>query len=82
MFSCRGTEVNGRALLHKSPMGGVQVIAVGDFCQLPPADNSRQFVFESAAWRNLNFVNVVLKHVWRQRDPTFVNMLNELRYDD
>ena len=56
------------------------MIAVGDFCQLPPADNSRSFVFETAAWRNLDFVNVVLKHVWRQKDPTFVNMLNELRF--
>ncbi|QDZ22718.1 ATP-dependent DNA helicase PIF1 [Chloropicon primus] len=76
---CRGTEVNGRALLQKDPMGGLQVVAVGDFFQLPPAESRCNFVFESAAWKKLDFVNVVLKHVWRQSDPTFVNMLNELR---
>lgn len=77
---CRGTEVNGRALVHKSPMGGIQVIAVGDLFQLPPVDNAESFVFESSAWQKLDFCNVVLKHVWRQRDPTFINILNELRF--
>ena len=76
---CRGTEVNGRPLLQKDPMGGVQVIAVGDFFQLPPAEGSQNFVFDSAAWKSLNFANVVLERVWRQSDPTFVNMLNEIR---
>ena len=76
---CRGTEVNGRPLYHKSPMGGVQVIVVGDFCQLPPAD-SKSYAYESSAWKSLDFVNIVLKKIFRQKDPTFIRILNSLRF--
>ena len=75
----RGTEMNGKPLFHSDPMGGIQVIAVGDFFQLPPVKLEGGFAFESAAWRNLNFVSCVMSRIWRQSDPTFANILNEIR---
>lgn len=71
--------MDGKPLFHSDPMGGIQIIAVGDFFQLPPVKLHGGFAFESAAWRNLNFVSCVMSRIWRQSDPTFANILNEIR---
>ena len=68
-----------------APFGGIQLILCGDFFQLPPVGNSLSFAFESSTWHEL-FAGgqalgrqVVLDKVFRQKDPLFVRMLNELR---
>lgn len=60
------------------PFGGVQLIASGDFYQLPPVQ-SDQYMFESSLWGELDFVNVVLTKVYRQAKREFVEMLTKLR---
>jgi len=75
--------------LRKSPgkpFGGLQLILVGDFCQLPPvakdlsgADVDLKFVFESQLWNQTVSTVVVLNKIWRQSDPVYQKILNEIR---
>jgi ATP-dependent DNA helicase PIF1 len=57
--------------------GGIQVIAVGDFCQLPPINGS--FCFKTEAWENCRFFTVQLTTVHRQSNVAFVNVLEKVR---
>ena len=65
--------------------GGIQLLVCGDFLQLPPVskgggpDAGEFFAFEAAAWRRCFPEQRVLTKVFRQRDATFVDILNELR---
>lgn len=65
------------------PFGGVQVIAVGDFLQLPPVRTSEadpyDWAFLSAAWASAEFKTVVLNTVRRQDEASFVRALGEFR---
>jgi len=73
---------NGRTELHPNPFGGIQVICVGDFLQLPPVSSGRStatFAFESPRWKACRFHPVLLTKVFRQADSKFVNLLNEVR---
>lgn len=74
--------------IHNSslPFGGLQVIVVGDFLQLPPVavgSAVREFCFESPVWHYAGFNDplskVILSTVLRQEDPTFINLLNAAR---
>ena len=51
------------------PWGGLQLILVGDFFQLPPIDGS--FCFESRAWKSFITKHIELKTVYRQTDPQY-----------
>jgi len=66
-----------------SPFGGMQMIFVGDFLQLPPVFktvNQKGFCFESSSWKNAKIKNVVLKTVMRQDNSSdFARMLNDIR---
>lgn len=74
-YVCR--EVRGDA----RPFGGIQVIAVGDFLQLPPVSKTGRYdwAFQSPVWEALDFSNVTLRQVHRQDDPAFVSILNQFR---
>jgi len=63
------------------PFGGIQVLAVGDFLQLPPVAKTGRYdwAFLSAAWQELDFSCVSLRTVHRQDEPEFVGLLNEFR---
>lgn len=64
------------------PFGGIQVIAVGDFLQLPPVDKDGlgyDWAFQSTAWKSAGFRPAVLTHVHRQADPVFAEILNDFR---
>jgi ATP-dependent DNA helicase PIF1 len=67
------------------PFGGIQVILVGDFFQLPPVnkmDDSTtptRFVFESPVWKELDLRVVELTEIVRQADPVFQKILMEAR---
>lgn len=66
----------------KDPFGGIQVVAVGDFLQLPPVDkegSGYDWAFQSKAWRDADFKPAVLTHVHRQADPEFAELLNDFR---
>jgi ATP-dependent DNA helicase PIF1 len=74
-FVCR--KVRG----SDAPFGGIQVIAVGDFLQLPPVakTGSYDWAFQSKAWQELNFSCISLRQVHRQDEPEFVSILNQFR---
>ncbi len=65
------------------PFGGVQVIATGDFLQLPPVRKSESepydWAFQSSAWRSAEFKTIILDIVRRQDEPQFVAALSRFR---
>ncbi len=69
------------------PMGGVQIVVVGDFFQLPPVvksnmeskDTASLFAFETESWADCRFKVHDLKKVVRQSDEKFVKILNDIR---
>ncbi len=63
------------------PFGGLQIIFVGDFFQLPPVSRGSRavFAFESPAWREANPVVCYLSEQHRQEDPDFLDLLGALR---
>jgi hypothetical protein len=62
-------------------MGGIQVIAVGDFLQLPPVSKTGLYdwAFACDAWKSIDFRHVTLRQVHRQDDPDFISVLNQFR---
>ena len=58
---CQQVRRSGR------PMGGIQLVLVGDVCQLPPvyANSETRFFFQSAAWDRLDVQPVILTKVGR-----------------
>ncbi len=58
-------------------MGGLGVILVGDFYQLPPVGGS--YVFQSHLWNNNIKHSVILSKVYRQSNVEFIEFLNEVR---
>ncbi|KAJ8326101.1 DNA helicase [Batrachochytrium dendrobatidis] len=61
------------------PFGGIQLIVSGDFMQLPPVSSNPIFAFEAETWGASVPYTVMLNHVFRQKDPVFVSILNEIR---
>ncbi|WOD44428.1 helix-turn-helix domain-containing protein [Hwangdonia lutea] len=70
--------------------GGVQLLMIGDLQQLSPVikDNEWQllkahykngFFFSSHAYQQCNAITVELKHIYRQDNPKFIDILNEIR---
>jgi ATP-dependent DNA helicase PIF1 len=57
--------------------GGLQIICLGDFYQLPPINTN--FVFESKTWEESIHTIVFLDTIYRQKDPVFQKILNEIR---
>ncbi len=64
------------------PFGGLQVIMVGDFFQLPPivrSGSTTPFAFQSQAWHALNPITCYLTEQHRQDDRTFLSLLGAIR---
>jgi len=63
------------------PFGGIQVILVGDFFQLPPVSRTKslRFLFESPLFWETCDDMWELKEVWRQSDPSFCQLLHRIR---
>lgn len=64
------------------PMGGLQIVFVGDFHQLPPVNKEEKtasFAFQSPAWKRIVEANYELTTIYRQSDPVFQTILNEAR---
>ena len=79
---------------NQLPFGGMQLLLVGDFFQLPPVDKDRpvgkiaemqqpqknRYIFQTAAWKALNPVLVKLDHNFRQQeDDHFRTLLHSVR---
>ncbi len=62
--------------------GGMQVIFVGDFFQLPPVTRSgdaMRYAFESRAWENLIPLICYITEQYRQEDETLLGLLGSIR---
>ncbi|MDD4319575.1 MAG: AAA family ATPase [Candidatus Peribacteraceae bacterium] len=65
-----------------APWGGLQIIAVGDFAQLPPVNangEERDWAFNSDVWRETSFTPALLRTVVRTQEPEFLRVLNFVR---
>ncbi|MCR4312043.1 MAG: AAA family ATPase, partial [Candidatus Uhrbacteria bacterium] len=66
----------------EQPFGGLQVVLVGDFFQLPPVGRDGdivQFAFDADVWRGAGFTTCYLSEQHRQEDETFLGILSALR---
>jgi hypothetical protein len=72
------------------PFGGVQLLMIGDLQQLPPVIKDEDwallrehyqtgFFFGSLALQQTQFVSIELKHIYRQKDARFIDLLNRVR---
>ena len=79
---------------NEEPFGGMQIVFVGDFFQLPPIEKKNSvsnvqdklinevkiyFAFESEAWRKLAPVTCYLTEQHRQDDADFLSVLSAIR---
>ncbi|MEK7530078.1 MAG: PIF1 family DEAD/DEAH box helicase [Patescibacteria group bacterium] len=80
----------------EEPFGGLQVVFVGDFFQLPPVtprqrshaqsswmeDKTSPFAFHSDAWQSARPVVCYLSEQHRQSDPSFSALLSAIRQNN
>jgi ATP-dependent DNA helicase PIF1 len=59
------------------PMGGIKVIVSGDFLQLPPVEGG--WIFDSAAWQEMNFKIFNFEEPKRYPDLDWFNLLLRIR---
>lgn len=75
---------------NNHPFGNVQLLMIGDLHQLPPVVKQEDwetlakyyetpYFFGSLALKKTEYVSIELKHIYRQSDPTFINLLNRVR---
>ena len=72
----------GKRLRNSSrPFGGLQVVFVGDFFQLPPVAKGVEtaFAFQSPVWLQTIQKTVALDRIFRQEDSAFQKILDEAR---
>ena len=77
---------------NTNPFGGIQLLLVGDFYQLPPVIKSANvqeqyevngvktvFAFESETWSKFIHICIELTIIQRQKDPVFQQIVKEAR---
>ena len=66
---------------NQSLFGGIQLLLVGDFFQLPPVNKNDEksiFAFESELWKEIK-TSIELTQILRQKDENFIAILKEAR---
>lgn len=72
------------------PFGGVQLLLIGDLQQLAPIVEEKEkaimdsnydtpYFFSSRAIQQTPYVTIELKHIYRQSDEQFINLLGKIR---
>jgi hypothetical protein len=72
------------------PFGGVQLLLVGDLFQLEPVTKKEEwawlenyystpFFFDAQVFHELDLINIELTTIYRQSDPYFIGLLNQVR---
>lgn len=75
---------------NNAPFGGVQLLLIGDLYQLPPVTKREDWAFLSRAYPSPYFfdalvirrnplLQIELTTVFRQTEPEFINVLNDIR---
>lgn len=67
---------------NPNSFGGIQMVLCGDLFQLPPVrkDNiPADFVYMAQAWKQMDIRICYLDKVFRQKDPTYIHVLNSIR---
>lgn len=66
------------------PFGGIQVILVGDFFQLPPISRGESvpFAFQARAWKDMKPLVCYLTEQHRQSDDAFLGLLSAIRRNE
>ena len=75
------------------PFGGVQLLMIGDLQQLSPVTKEEEwkilknyyttpFFFDSIALKRSQYRNIELKHIYRQTDSKFIDLLAKVRKGD
>ena len=70
--------------------GGAQILMIGDLLQLAPVVKPNEwsllqqhyetvYFFSSKAYQEANVVSIELKHIYRQKNENFIQILNEIR---
>lgn len=75
-------EISRVARNSSLPWGGMRVIAVGDFGQLPPITRQgqkRDWCFLNEVWKRSGFQVCELKHNQRIQDNSFLDVLSDVR---
>ena len=75
-------EIGKKVRSNRRPFGGIQVVLVGDFYQLPPVNRTNEptmFAFESEAWKEAIKTSIELTQIQRQKDEIFQRVLKEAR---
>lgn len=78
---------------RNKPFGGVQLLMIGDLQQLAPIAKDDEwsilkqyyetvFFFSSKALQQTNYISVELKHIFRQSDKIFIELLNKVRNNE
>lgn len=78
---------------RNQPFGGVQLLMIGDLHQLPPVVKEEEwrllsphyktpYFFGSLALQETDPVQIELKHIYRQSDNTFIQLLNKVRNNE
>ena len=66
---------------NDEPFGGIQLVLIGDFCQLPPVTKTVvNYAFESETWKKYIQQSVVLERVYRQKKEWFITYLQAIRF--
>ena len=67
-----------KELILKTPFGGIQLIFIGDFYQLPPINGL--YCFISPIWNKCNIKSIILEELIRQKDDLlYQKMLKIIR---
>ncbi len=75
---------------HYKPFGGVQLLMIGDLHQLAPVVKEDEwrlleqyydtfYFFGSKALQKTQYISIELKHIYRQRDSAFIDILAKVR---
>lgn len=90
LFDCMDAFLRFHGPQPGEPFGGVQVIVFGDLYQLPPVirqDDLATFhthyksphFFQAHCFCELDMTMIELEHIYRQKDPVFIRLLNQIR---
>ncbi|MEY3784166.1 MAG: hypothetical protein RLZZ230_488 [Candidatus Parcubacteria bacterium] len=67
------------------PFGGLQVVCIGDFFQLPPVTRQgdiMRYAFESNAWQNMKPLICYITEQYRQEDEMLLSLLGSIRRNE